>query len=497
MKNNLIRPAVAIAVLAILGVSCSSGSDGASESATSDQSSTTALEANPANCPVKALDSASKPVELTVWHPYNALTKESLEKAATAYNASQSDVQVSVEAQGTYEELLKKYEESLGDPSTLPDLVFAEDTTLQFMIDSGSVIPAADCIAADPAAGQFYKELLPAVKNAFSSQGQLWPGAFGVSMPIMYVNNAHLAAAGLSPTALPATLAEVRTAAEKIKAAQIPGVEFPVVMELYGWFPENWLTGVQQEIVDQGNGHEGRATTSEMKNQYTTEILDWMQGMQQDGLLKAYPYAAGIDQFLAMGNQSSSILIDGSRAITTVNAIVQNSYTGDAVEGAGSVDSAALAGLDLGVGLVPGLKAAGQGAVWGSAAYLVAGPEDAKIAAGWDFMKFFNSTPVQVDWTLQGSYLPVSTAVQEDPTIVNYFANDPAGKWLGVANQQLLGLDPDFPGPVIGPYNQYRAGIHKMLEGVVLGGEDPATALSEFNTKFQSDLDSYAKEVAG
>jgi sn-glycerol 3-phosphate transport system substrate-binding protein len=316
-------------------------------------------------------------------------------------------------------------------------------------------------------------------------------------MPIMYVNNSHLAAAGLSPTALPTTLDEVRAAAEKIKAAQIPGVEFPVVMELYGWFPENWLTGVQQEIVDQGNGHEGRATTSEMKNQYTTEILDWMQGMQEDGLLKAYPYAAGIDQFLAMGNQSSSILIDGSRAITTVNAIVQNSYTGDAVEGAGSVDSAALAGLDLGVGLVPGLNAAGQGAVWGSAAYLVAGPEDAKIAAGWDFMKFFNSTPVQVDWTLQGSYLPVSTAVQEDPIIVDYFANDPAGKWLGVANQQLLGLDPDFPGPVIGPYNQYRSGIHTMLEGVVLGGKDPATALSEFNTKFQSDLDTYAKEVAG
>ena len=159
--------------------------------------------------------------------------------------------------------------------------------------------------------------------------------------------------------------------------------------------------------------------------------------------------------------------------------------------------STAASALDLGVGLVPGLKAAGQGAVWGSAAYLVAGTEDAKIAAGWDFMKFFNSTPVQVDWTLQGSYLPVSTAVQEDPTIENYFANDPAGKWLGVANQQLLGLDPDFPGPVIGPYNQYRAGIHKMLEGVVRGGEDPATALSEFNTKFQSDLDTYAKEVAG
>ena len=36
-----------------------------------------------------------------------------------------------------------------------------------------------------------------------------------------------------------------------------------------------------------------------------------------------------------------------------------------------------------------------------------------------------------------------------------------------------------------------------MLEGVVLGGDDPTTALSEFNKKFQSDLDTYAQEVAG
>jgi len=501
MKNYLNRPLIAVAFLALLAASCAgsndSSSNGSSRNPAQQDQSSTELQANPANCPVKALESASEPIELTVWHPYNALTKESLEKAATQYNAAQSKVRVSVEAQGTYEELLKKYEESLADPASLPDVVFAEDTTLQFMIDSQSIIPADDCIAADPSAGQFYKELLPAVRNAFSSQGQLWPGAFGVSMPIMYVNNAHLTAAGLSTTELPATLAQVRSAAEKIKAANIPGVEFPVVMELYGWFPENWLTGVQQEIVDQGNGHDGPAGSSEMKNQYTTEVLEWLAAMQQDGLLKAYPYAAGIDQFLAIGNQSSSILIDGSRAITTVNAIVQNSYTGEAVAGAGSVDSAALAGLDLGVGLVPGLKAAGQGAVWGSAAYLVAGTEDAQIAAGWDFVKFFNSTKVQVDWTLQGSYLPVSTAVQEDPDIVNYFANDPAGKWLAVANKQLLGLDPDFPGPVIGPYNQFRSGIHTMLERVVLSGDNPETALSEFNKKFKADLDAYAKEVAG
>lgn len=484
----------AVFAVALIASSCG-GSDNASDGG-GGGSSDEATEVNADNCPASALKDASGPIEITVWHAYNALTKEAIEKAAADYNASQSKVKVTVEAQGTYEEILKKYEDSLGDPSSLPDVIFSEDTTLQFMIDSGSIIAAGDCIAADPDAAQFYDGLLPAVRNAYSVKKVLWPAAYGVSMPMMYVNNAHLKAAGVDTTTYPTTLAEVRAAAEKIKAANIPGVEAPVVMQLYGWFPENWMTGAQQPIVNNGNGHDGLATTSEFTSDASTEIVDWMQSMEKDGLLKAYPFSANIDQFLAMANQSSSILIDGSRAITTVNAIVQNSYKGETIEGAENLGGA-VQGLDLGVGPVPGLKEPGQGAVAGSAGYLVAGSDDAKIAAGWDFLKYFNTTPVQVQWTLQGSYLPVTQAVQDDPAIVDYFANDPAGKWLGIVNQQLLSVDPDFPGPVIGPYNQFRTGLHAALEKIVLGGADSKSTLKDFDTNFQAALDSYAKEVGG
>jgi sn-glycerol 3-phosphate transport system substrate-binding protein len=449
---------------------------------------------NADNCPVAALDDATEPVEITVWHGYTALTQEALEKAAADYNAAQDEVEVAVEAQGTYEELLKKYEESLGDPDSLPDVIFSEDTTVQFMIDSGSVLAAGDCIAADPDAGEFYEGLLPAVRNAYSVKDVLWPAAFGVSMPMMYVNNDHLRSAGVDTTTYPATLAEVRTAAEKIKAANIPGLDAPVVMELYGWFPENWITGAREPIVDNGNGHDGLATTSEFAGEVSTEVFEWMQSMAQDGLLKAYPRSGGIDQFLALGNKSASILIDGSRAITTVNAIMQSSYSGEAIEGAENVE---IEGLDIGVGPVPGVAEPGQGAVAGSAAYLLAGEDDTHIAAGWDFIKYFNTTPVQVQWTLQGSYLPVTQPVQDDPAITGYFANDSAGKWLGIVNQQLLSVDPDFPGPVIGPYNQFRTGIHSALEKAVLAGDDVDATISAFDEEFQAALDAYASEVGG
>ena len=137
--------ALGVAAVLLLTGACSGGSD--------DEATPTTTKESPAqaeNCPVDALDSASGVTEVTVWHPYNTLTQEALETAAAEYNASQDKVKVSVEAQGSYPELLKKYEDSLGDPANLPDVIFSEDTTLQYMVDSGSVIAAAACIAAAP-----------------------------------------------------------------------------------------------------------------------------------------------------------------------------------------------------------------------------------------------------------------------------------------------------------------------------------------------------------
>ena len=483
-----------LAAVALFGAACGGSDEGAGPAGPATPSTSLA---DAANCPLDALDDAEGVTEVTVWHAYTSLTKTALETAAEEYNASQDRVQVSVQAQGSYPELLKKYEDSLGTPADLPDVVFGEDTTLQFMVDSGSVIAAADCIEADPDAAAFYDDLLAPVENAYTVQGKLWAAAYGVSMPIMYVNNDHLRAAGLSTENYPGTLDELRTAAEQIKAAGIPGLEAPLVMQLYGWFPENWLTGAQQFIVDEDNGRSALATGSEFSNDTTAEIVEWMDQMEADGLLKAYPYTSDITQFLALGNESASILIDGSRGITAVDAVVGGASVGEVTGEDGAVDPDQVSGLEVNVAPVPGVEAPGRGGVWGSAAFVVAGTSDAEIAGGWDFLQYFNSTPVQTRWLLDGSYLPVTQQIQDAPEVQEYFTATRPGRWLSTVNEQLLSVDPEFPGPVIGPYNEFRAGLHSMLEDVVLGSTAPADGISAFDEQFQSDLEDYAREVGG
>jgi sn-glycerol 3-phosphate transport system substrate-binding protein len=486
--------AALLLLLALFAFSCG-GSDGES---TSESSSS----GDAALCPVAALDKADGPVNITIWHAWIGLTAKTLQSIADSYNKSQTKVVLEVEPQGTYEELLKKYQDALGDPASLPDIVLSEDTTTQFMIDSESIVPAQDCIAADDSAAAIYKNILPAVISGYTVDDVLWPAAFSVSQPVLYVNQTHLAAAGLdsAPAALPTTLAELRTAAEKIKAAQIPGVEQPLVLRVDSWYLEQALSGIEQPVVNNSNGRSGLATKSELISDPTTEVFEWFQAMQKDGLLKAVPYSDSFGQLFAMALQTSSMLIDTSTAITSVNAAIEGTLKSEDIGAADlGIDLSAVKfdTLKIGVGLNPGLQESGVGQIGGAGWYMVNSTKEASIAAAWDFMKYFNETPQQVRWTLEGSYLPVSETAREDPALLAAFQDSQRGQWLAVASDGLVNLDPDFPGPVIGPYNEFRSITRGALEKVTTGSGDVAAVIATANTEFQASLDQYASEVGG
>jgi sn-glycerol 3-phosphate transport system substrate-binding protein len=481
----------ALLALALVAASCGGDDENGGQGGGSEDVAATF------ECPVGAHTDGDGPVEVTVWHAYNAVTQETLEGIASDYNASQDDVEVSVEAQGTYEELLTKYETAIGDSATLPDAVFAEDTNLQFLIDSGTIIPAESCIDADEGASEFFDDVVPSVTTAYTVQDALWPAGFGVSMPIMYVNDDHLRQAGVDTEEYPGTLDELRAAAEQIQEADLAGLEAPVVMTLNGWFLENWLTGAGQPIVDNSNGRAGLATGSEADNDSTREVFEWLRAMSEDGLLKTFPTTAGFDQYFALARQTSSILIDGSRAITSIVSVIDSTRSEVAGVDTAELDDTDLQGLDVNVAPIAGLESAGQGGVAGSAGFLVAGSDDASVAGAWDFFRFFNSIDNQVRWTLEGSYLPVTNSAQEDPRLVEEFSTTRSGRWLATAYDQLQTLDADFPGPAMGPYKEFRTGVQSAMEEVAEGRADPATAVSEFDAAFQSELESYAREVGG
>lgn len=483
----------------LLATACG-GSD-SSDGGDSGNAGGTGSSSDLPECPVGAHEDADGTTEVTVWHAWVGLTKRTLESIAEDYNASQDKVRVSVEAQGTYEEMLAKYESGLDDPDSLPDIVLSEDTTTQFMIDSGTIMPAQSCIDADSDAAAFYDQVLPAVISGYTVEDVLWPAAFSVSQAVLYANEAHLEAAGQDPSQLPTTLDELRATAEAIRDAGVPGVDKPMVARMDAWYLENMLTGVQQPIVNNANGRDGLATESELLNERTAEVYDWMKSMYDDGLLNAIPYSQPYDQLFAMALGTSSMLVDTSTAITSVNGAIEGTLdpadlgVSEDDDLAGVISGIELDSLRIGVGLNPGLEEAGKGQIGGAGWYMVDNGEDAPIAGAWDFLQFFNETPNQVRWTLEGSYLPVSEAAREDPALTEEFETTRRGQWLAIASGSLDELDADFPGPVMGPYNQFRSLVRDSFEKITLDGQGVESTIDSVNSSFQDALTTYAEDV--
>jgi len=477
---------------ALLATAC--GGDDKADPATNDGGQTAAPAGNAANCPVEALASASGPVEINMWYAFQGVAAQGLDQMAADYNASQSKVVIKVSNQGNYEEQLTKYKTALAAPDTLPALMTAEDTQTRFLLDSKSIVTAEDCLAADPDAKDLYADLVPAVEAAYTVDGQLLPVGFGVSNPVLYFNRTQFTTAGLNPEQPPATLAELRSAAEKLKAAAIPGLEEPLVLKMDSWFIEHWVTGEKTELVDQDNGRAGPPSEALIDSPEVAEVTAWIKGMIDDELLKAVRSNDDISAYLAVATQSGAMLIETSAAITTIDAAIAGTLDASILPQAAGLplEDLEFGTLDAGVAAMPGVKAAGKGQIGGNAWY-IAKKSPEQIAAAWDFIKFANSKDAQVKWTSRSGYLPSHQQAAEDPALQSEWTSSRKGGWLKTAYASILSLDPEFTGPLIGAYPAFRTEARSALDAIAFEGADPTARFAEAKTKVDTAFAEYAK----
>jgi sn-glycerol 3-phosphate transport system substrate-binding protein len=438
-------------------------------------------------CPVGAHEDVEGPIEIDFWHPYTALTEEAMHDVADAFNASQDKIVVNVEAQGSYMELLSKYRESIAFDS-LPDIAIFDAQTVRDIVDSGTVTPAQSCVEADTVG---LDQIDETVRAFFSIEGALYPAAMNVSVPVMYYNRDHFTRAGLDPDQPPATLAELRDAAQAIKDAGV--AETPLSLIMHGWFVDTWLTGAGVALVDADNGRGGTATTATFNGPEALELYTLLDEMNEAGLITATSNTPGnFAQYLAVASEAASMVIETSTAATTVAGVLGGTADlSDLPEGAEAITDLS---LDIDVAPMPGLYEGGKVFISGGAYFIMNTSSAAEQAAAWEFLKFLNNPESQKIIHLKGSYLPITEAVLDDPDVQAVWADDAAGQWLATAHSQLAATDPDFPGPVIGPFAEHRALTQESLEAVIVGGEDPAAALATFEAGLNEALERYAEQ---
>jgi sn-glycerol 3-phosphate transport system substrate-binding protein len=484
MKTKGARARFTVAVVAVLTlVAAACGKSG-------NEASSPSTRADLPNCPIDALDQATGPVDVVLWHFLSGETGAALQQLADEYNASQSKVRVHIESQGTTnDELWSKYQAGISS-GDLPAIAVADDTVTVDIVDSGTVLPAQSCIQAD---NYDMSEFLQPAEQYYTIDGVLYPASVNLSGALLYYNKNHFRRAGLDPNTTPQTLDEVRQYAEKIKASG--AVDKPVILKVGPPLIEMWLTGAGQPVVNNDNGRgQDQTTEAAFDTDMTVQLYSWVQQMQSDGLLTVVPDVPGtIDQYLGMAQQTASMTIETSTAATTIEKFLSGD-TSVAQEAPGNADTGNVdvSALDIGAAPVPGINEAGRLQMGGGAWYMTNTQPPEVQAAAWDFMKFFNSESSQVTWNLRGSYLPYRTSAVDTPAIQDSWTNTTAGRWLAIAYDELLhGVDPSFPGPLMGPYDEFRKAIRSSVENMVFNGAAPSDVVSQAADETTAALQRY------
>lgn len=438
-------------------------------------------------CPLDALDEADGPVEVVVWHSQVAEPADTLTALVDQYNASQAKVRVRLESQGnSYGELKRKLQAAMPSKD-LPALVMFDDTATREMADSGVVLPAQSCVVAS---GVDMSAFSSTAQSYYSIDGVLWPVSANLGGVLLYYNRDHFRAAGLDPDKPPQTLAEVRAAAEAIKAARV--AEKPLVHELASWKTEFWLTGAGASLVDNDNGRgPGQTTKATLSaNSQALELFTWFSDMEKDGLLAPIPSTDGqIDQYLALASKGSSMLIDTSSAATSIEAFLGGRLDPSVLEGSTAPSPS---GLDLAAATFPGLVPGNRTQMGGAAWYLMNTSPPEVQAAAWNFATFLNGPEAQAALLTGGSYLPWRTAVLDEPAVTSFFSSSLAGGWLEIAARQIEAIDPAFPGPLIGPYDpDVREAVERAQDALLLGDATPQEALDQAQREIDDLLEQY------
>ena len=429
-------------------------------------------------CPTEALASAAGPVEITFWHGMNDVLEDSLIELTDAYNASQDQVQVTLQNQTGYDAAVDKYIQA--SPDSRPDMVQFPEYTLQTFAQSDTLIPLGACVESS---GFDLSPFLERAIDAYTFEGVQWAMPFNVSNPVLYYLRPKFEAAGLDPDVAPLTLEEMRATSQQIVDSQ--AATYGWVLDSGpnsggGWFLEQWFARAGEPYADNDNGRSAPATEVLFDSDAGIELMTYLQDMINDGLAVSIgDNSSGQDIYLKLIDPAA----DGAMTIGTSAAL------GGVLAAIGGGLAPGLTDADVGIAPMPGPSPEPGVNLGGASLWIVDGKGDEKTAASWDYITYLITAEAQSQWASQTGYVPVRSDAQDIEPLLTTYVDDPRFR---VALDQMVGaVDGDTSlAPVLGPQREVRVATANAT-AAIFNGADVATSLTDAAAQADALIASY------
>jgi len=420
------------------------------------------------------------PVEISLWHSESASNLDSLQKLARRFNDSQSEVKVKLAFQGTSDDNMAKVLASLkgGD---LPTIAYLDEVQAQRLVDSGGFRPVQDFVDQDK---YDLSDFDPKTIQYYRVDGKVWAMPISISVPVLYYNKIAFREVGLDPEKPPKDLEELKDVSRKMVKRDSHGnlVRTGMALEIHPWYLEVALAEHGDLFLNNGNGHDGRATAVEFNGPTGQAFFQWWHDMVDDGLaLDVGLSQVSPDAFLAVGA--------GQAVMTRSSTSVLRSVV-DALEGG-------LAGtpVEFGLAASPGVAGGtGYTAVYSRGLWVPKDIPKAEQEAGWKFVKWLMEPEQQAEWFAGSGYLPVRNSSYDLPAAQQIMTEYPQFR-VGVEIFRSSPVTPATLGPLLGPFNEVREAVRRQLQETILNDKDPIGALNDAAEEADQIIEEYNRRV--
>jgi sn-glycerol 3-phosphate transport system substrate-binding protein len=386
------------------------------------------------------------------------------------YNSSQSAIHVTEQNKGNYNETLNAVIQAAGQGQG-PDIAQIFDLGTPLAIDSGFFIPAETAFSADQIS-QIKADVLPPLLNYFTVGGKLNSIPWNNSTPLFYYNKDMFTAAGLDPEKPPATWQELEADCEKIKAAN--AAPYCISMQVYGWYFEQWMALQGQELANNGNGRDARATETNITSDAAKNIMTFWKDLNDKGY---WTYTGklhdnqGANQIFI--SKQAAMIVESTGALGTFKTGAQTS------------------GFQLGTGFFPAngdVERTGV-IIGGASLWIGAGHPDAETKAATEFIMWLLAPDQMTKWHKGTGYLPITQSAQDALTKEDYFTANPGQK---TAIEQLAAVKGSSAtaGALMGAFPQIRDIVEQAIQSVT-NGEDIDTVLADAKSKADAAIADY------
>lgn len=390
--------------------------------------------------------SPAEKTKIITWHTLTDHHQEAYEKVIAEFNQSQDKYEVIAQQQpwGEYDAKLMQAVST----GAAPDFVGMFPSEAINFLDDGYLYNLAPFIN-DPEIGMptFNEDIVPGVLEGIMQWGldevYLFPD--GMTGEVLFYNKTMLDELGLNP---PATWSDVESVSKAIyEAYGIPGFGTDSVTDTY-----------QTLVMQAGSSYiDPETKTVSIDREIGIEKLKWFA----QGVEEGYFRLVGEDMYFSnpFGSQAVGMYIGSSAGVDYV-------YVAIPPEGEDGY-------FEVGAVIVPQEGPVKYVSNWSGGTVCLAKDED-HARGVYEFLKFYVSTDVSVQWATAFGSAPVFIEALEDPRFVEFASQNIALKAL-TEEMPLVGFLPSIYGS-----DTVRTEIDKMIQSVALGVTDAETAFDAF-----------------